>query len=110
MHRRPERGKHFNHFFDMKIEGQKLTASQKKAKKEAKLERQNKYMWVFVNGKQTRVKKPPMIDGIPQDEWMKNNDDAIWLHQNEMWEVLDARVSQETGKNEQPTKMQLPLN
>ena len=79
----------------------KLTASQKRAKKEAKLERQKKYMWVFMNGKQVRVKRPPTIDGILQDEWIEQNADPIWLHQNEMWEVFDARASQELDKNKQ---------
>ncbi len=71
----------------------KTTAAQKKSKKEAKIERQKKYMWVFMNGKQVRVKRPPTIDGIPQDEWIAQNADPIWLHQNEMWDVLDARDS-----------------
>lgn len=68
----------------------KLTAAQKKAKKEAKIERQKKYMWVSVNGKQVRVKRPSTIDGVPKDEWIEQNADPIWLHQNEMWEVLHA--------------------
>ena len=76
----------------------KLTAAQKKAKRETKLERQKKYMWVFMNGKQVRVKRPPTIDGIPQDEWIEKNADSIWLHQNEMWEVLHAREVQENDE------------
>ncbi len=79
----------------MKKVKKKLTAEQKKKKKEAKAERQKKYMWVFMNGKQVRVKRPPTIDGIPQDEWIEKNADPIWLHQNEMWDVLDARESQD---------------
>ena len=58
-------------------------------------------MWVFMNGKQVRVKRPPTIDGILQDEWIEQNADPIWLHQNEMWEVFDARASQELDKNKQ---------
>ena len=79
----------------------KLTASQKKAKKEAKIERQKKYMWVFMSGKQVRVKRPPTIDGIPQEEWIEKNADPIWLHQNEMWEFLDARASEELDEKEE---------
>ena len=56
-------------------------------------------MWVFMNGKQVRVKRPPTIDGIPEDEWVEQNADPIWLHQNEMWGVLDARESQEEVKD-----------
>ena len=79
----------------------KLTAAQKKLKKEAKMERQKKYMWVFMKGKQVRVKRPPTIEGIPQDEWIERNADPIWLHQNEMWEVLDARKAEEHSENEE---------
>lgn len=78
----------------------KLTTAQKKVKKAVKLEHQKKYMWVFMNGKQVRVKRPPTIDGIPQDEWIAQNADPIWLHQNEMWDVLGARESQD--KNSDP--------
>lgn len=73
----------------------KLTAAQKRAKKKAKAERQKKYMWVFMNGKQVRVKRPPTIDGIPVDEYIQQNADPIWLHQNEMWEYIDQDQYQE---------------
>ncbi len=79
----------------MKKVKKKLTAEQKKIKKQAKAERQKKYMWALMSGKQARVKRPPTTDGIPQDEWIEKNFDPIWLHQNEMWGVLDARESQE---------------
>lgn len=75
----------------------KLTAAQKKAKAEI----QKKYMWVFMSGKQVRVRRPEMIDGIPKDEWIEQNASPIWLHQNEMWEVLDARESQEINECEE---------
>jgi hypothetical protein len=66
----------------------KLTAEQKLARKKAKAERQKKYMWVFMNGKQVRVKRPPTIDGMDVDEFIEQNADPIWLHQNEMWEFM----------------------
>jgi len=66
----------------------KLTAAQKRARKKAKAERQKKYMWVFMNGKQVRVKRPPTIDGMDVDEYIRKNADPIWLHQNEMWEYI----------------------
>ncbi len=66
----------------------KLTAAQKRTRKKAKVERQKKYMWVFMNGKQVRVKRPPTIDGMDVDEYIQNNADPIWLHQNEMWEYI----------------------
>jgi hypothetical protein len=67
----------------------KLTAAQKRARKKAKEERQKKYMWVFMNGKQVRVKRPETIDGMDIDEFIMNNADPIWLHQNEMWEYME---------------------
>jgi hypothetical protein len=72
----------------------KLTAAQKRAKKKAKAERQKKYMWVFMNGKQVRIKRPPTIEGMDVDEFIRNNADPIWLHQNEMWEYI------QTGEDE----------
>ena len=66
----------------------KLTSAQKRAKKDAKAERQKKYMWVFMNGKQVRIKRPPTIDGIEADEFIQQNADPMWLHQNEMWEDI----------------------
>ena len=68
----------------------KLTAAQKRARKKAKAERQKKYMWVFMNGKQVRVKRPSTIDGMDVDEYVQNNADPIWLHQNEMWEYIET--------------------
>jgi hypothetical protein len=62
----------------------KLTSAEKTEKKR----RQRKYMTIFVNGKQKRVKRPPTVDGIPVDEFIRNNADPIWLIQNEMYEEL----------------------
>jgi len=63
----------------------KLTTAQKAAKKK----RQQEYMTVFMNGKQKRVKRPPTIDGMDVDEFIMNNADPIFLHQNELWEYMD---------------------
>jgi hypothetical protein len=62
----------------------KLTAAEKTEKKR----RQKKYMTIFINGKQKRVKRPPTIDGMDVDEFIRRNVDPIWLQQNEMWEYL----------------------
>ncbi|KPJ95162.1 MAG: hypothetical protein AMJ53_03405 [Gammaproteobacteria bacterium SG8_11] len=67
----------------------RLTTAQKRARREAKAERHRKYMWVFMNGKQVRIKRPQTIDGINVDEFITQNADPIWLHQNEMWEYID---------------------
>ncbi|WP_208596221.1 hypothetical protein [Vreelandella aquamarina] len=70
----------------------KLTPAQKRAKKAAKAERQRKYQWVFMNGKQVRIKRPPTVDGMPVDQFIEENADPIWLHQNELWEPVLADV------------------
>ena len=67
----------------------KLTTAQKRARKKAKAERQKKYMWVFMNGKQVKVKRPPLIDGMGVDEFIQNNADSVWLQQNGMWEDIE---------------------
>jgi len=58
-------------------------------------------MWVFMNGKQVRVKRPQTIDGMDVDEFIRRNADPIWLHQNEMWEYIDQEDEEE---NELPEK------
>ncbi len=62
----------------------KLTAAQRRAKRE----RKQKYMTIFINGKQKRVLRPQEIDGMPVDEFILRNTDPIWLHMNGMWEYL----------------------
>ena len=62
----------------------KLTAAEKRAKKERKA----KYQIVFMNGKQVRILRPPTIDGMPVDEFLARNADPIWLHENGMWEMI----------------------
>ena len=67
----------------------KLTREQKAAKEK----RREEYMTVFMNGKQVRVRRPPMIDGIPVEEFILRNAGPIWLHQHEMWEHIDQNVN-----------------
>jgi len=62
----------------------KLTAAEKRARKK----RREEFMTIFINGKQKRVKRPPAIDGLPLDEFIRRNADPLWLHQNEMWELM----------------------
>ena len=68
----------------------KLTTAQKKTKKLAKAERQKKYEWIFINGKQVRVRRSQLIEGVPVDDFLARNTDPMWLHQNEMWEIIEA--------------------
>ena len=73
----------------------KLTSAQKRARKIAKEEARKKYTWVFMNGKQVKVKRPPTIEGISIDEYIQQNADPIWLHQNEMWEYIQMDEDEE---------------
>ena len=51
-------------------------------------------MTVFINGKQKRVKRPPTIEGLDVDEFIRRNADPIWLHQNELWEYMNTEESE----------------
>ncbi len=73
----------------------KLTAAQKRARK---AERQNKYQWIFIKGKQVRVRRPPLIDGMDPDEFIQKNADPSWLHQNEMWEYIETDEGRENNE------------
>jgi hypothetical protein len=67
----------------------KLTAQERRAKRE----RNRKFMTVFMNGKQERVPRPELIEGLPPDEFLARNADPIWLHQNDLWEYLTQDVN-----------------
>jgi uncharacterized protein YnzC (UPF0291/DUF896 family) len=62
----------------------KLTAAERKARKI----RRKEFMTIFIHGKMKRVKRPPTIDGMDVDDFIRRNADPIWLHQNEMWEFM----------------------
>jgi hypothetical protein len=64
----------------------KLTAAERRARRE----RKKNFMTIFVNGKQKRVRRPQLIEGLPVDEFIARNADPIWLHQNEMWELMTS--------------------
>ena len=58
------------------------------AEKRARRERRKNFMTIFINGKQKRVPRPQLIDGLPEDEFIARKTDPIWLHQNELWELM----------------------
>jgi hypothetical protein len=58
------------------------------AEKAEKKRRRTEFMWVFINGKQKRIKRPPTIDGMPVDEFILLNADPIWRRQNEEWDAM----------------------
>lgn len=59
-----------------------------RAEKKAKAQRKAEFMTVFLNGKQKRVRRPVVIEGLDPDEFIRRNADPIWPHQNEMWEYI----------------------
>ena len=64
----------------------KLTSEEKRARRE----RKKKYKTIFINGEQKHVLREPTIDGLPLDDFIAQNADPIWLHQNGTWDNLHA--------------------
>ncbi len=62
----------------------KLTPEEKAAKRQRKLE----FMTIFVNGKQKRVRRPVLIEGMPPDDFLRINADPLSLHHEEAWHLL----------------------
>ena len=65
----------------------KLTGAEKAAKKK----RRQEFQTIFINGKMKRVRRPPTIDGMSVEEFIRRNADPIWLHQEGMWDILDEQ-------------------
>jgi hypothetical protein len=63
----------------------RLTAAQRAAKKKLRAETQT----VFVGGRMKRVRRPPAIDGLPVEEFIRRNADAVFLHQAGLREYLE---------------------
>jgi hypothetical protein len=76
----------------------KLTAAEKAAKKRRKAE----FQTVFVNGKQKRVRRPPTIDGMDAEEFIRRNADLIFLHEHEMWELMEESDAPAAADDEEP--------
>ncbi|MBF0154518.1 MAG: hypothetical protein HQL64_12320 [Magnetococcales bacterium] len=51
--------------------------------------RRLEFMTVFINGKQKRVRRPVLIDGMDEDTFIRQNADPIWLAQHGMYEYLE---------------------
>jgi 16S rRNA U516 pseudouridylate synthase RsuA-like enzyme len=60
-----------------------------RAEKSAKAIRNAAFEIIFVNGKQKRVRRRGMVEGMTVEEFIRANADPIWLHQNEMWEYME---------------------
>ena len=75
----------------------KLTLKQKAEKKR----RRREYKTIFVGGKQKRVKREPMVGGLPVDEFIKRNADPIWLLQNGLYEELCQWEQEQDGEEQE---------
>jgi hypothetical protein len=75
----------------MKNPKKKRTVAEKAVRKR----RREGYMSIFIGGKQKRIKRPTTVEGMDVDEFIRRNADPLWLHQNEMWEVLHERENAE---------------
>ena len=64
----------------------KRTAAERRARRE----RKKKFMTIFIKGKQKRVPRTPVIDGLPVEEFIAWNADPIGLHENGLWEYMTA--------------------
>ncbi len=72
----------------------KLTARERAEKKR----RRQEFMTIFIHGKMKRIRRPPQIDGVDVDKFIRQNADPIWLHQNEMWESIEEeKATSNTG-------------
>jgi hypothetical protein len=76
----------------------KLSAAARAAKKKRRLE----YEAIFINGKMKRVRRPPTIDGISLDEFVRTNADPIVLHQEGLWDYLEAREDERPSDTRAP--------
>ena len=63
----------------------KLTPEQKAEKRRRKAE----FETIFVGGKQKRVRRRPLVEGLDPDEFIRQNADPIWLHQHGLWEYME---------------------
>ncbi len=68
----------------MKHRKRKLTAAERQSRRE----RKKKFMTIFINGKQKWVPRPPLVDGLPIEEFIARNADPIWSHENGIWEFM----------------------
>jgi hypothetical protein len=64
----------------------KRTAEQK-AKAQRRRER---FQTAFIGGRQRRIRRPPTVDRVAEDGFLRANADAAWLHANERWDLISS--------------------
>lgn len=63
----------------------KPTAAEKAAKKRRRAE----YQTIFIGGKMKRVRRPPTIDGMEVENFIRQNADPIFLHEAGLWWLME---------------------
>jgi len=58
------------------------------------------FKMVFINGKQKRIRVPETIEGMTVDEFIENNGDMTFLHQNKLWHVIQSNGSRVIEKEQ----------
>ena len=86
MSKRKERAK-------AKAEAKRLRKQKRKLTPEEKA-RKELYQTIFVHGKQKRIRREPMIDGMPVEEYIAQNADPIFLKQHGYYELLDEQYAE----------------
>ncbi len=82
----------------------KLTPAQRANKRLMR----EKYEFIFINGKQKRVRRAPMIEGVPAEEFIRRNADPTWLVQNEMYEELHELQQSQDGVDRGTSDVEAP--
>ncbi|HLN97023.1 MAG TPA: hypothetical protein VK208_00915 [Pyrinomonadaceae bacterium] len=86
----------------------KLTARERAEKKR----RRQEWMTIFIHGKMKRIRRPPQNDGVDVVvEFIRQNADPMWLHQNEMWEYIEEeKATSNTGtRQSRPEDDEVPF-
>jgi hypothetical protein len=76
----------------------KLSAAEKAAKKK----RRQEYETVFINGKMKCVQRPPTIEGMDVDDFIRHSADPILLHQEGLWEYLEPGDAVDSQRQRAP--------
>lgn len=69
------------------------------AEKAEKAQRRRDCQTVFINGEMKRVRRPPMIEGLTVDDFIRRNADPIFLHQEGLWEYLETDIDRSSEAN-----------
>lgn len=80
----------------------KLTAAEKAAKKRRRAE----FQTVFIGGKMKRVRRPPTIEGMSVEDFIRQNADPIFLHEAGLWWMME---DDEPSRSREPRTVQYPI-